>query len=137
MPRRGTSNSSPGRSISFTDRGSASGSTRLKQTLSQLTPQRPGLLSSTSVTATEHWRPTLHWSTTMDHPHFAADSWSDQARRKNLHLLAYNPRFLILPCVEIPHLASHLLARMTRMLSGEWERAYGHPIYFVETFIDP
>ena len=39
--------------------------------------------------------------------------------------------------VEIPHLASHLLARMTRMLSGEWERAYGHPIYFVETFIDP
>jgi hypothetical protein len=63
--------------------------------------------------------------------------WSDQARRKNLHLLAYNPRFLILPWVEIPHLASHLLARMTRMLSGEWERAYGHPIYFVETFIDP
>jgi hypothetical protein len=62
--------------------------------------------------------------------------WSDQARRKNLHLLAYNPRFLILPWVEIPHLASHLLARMTRMLSGEWERAYGHPIYFVETFID-
>src|SRR5205807_2471922 len=38
--------------------------------------------------------------------------------------------------VEIPHLASHLLARMTRMLSGEWERAYGHAIYFVETFID-
>ena len=63
--------------------------------------------------------------------------WSDQARRKNLHLLAYNPRFLILPWVEISHLASHLLARMTRMLSGEWERAYGHPIYFVETYIDP
>src|SRR5437870_11493634 len=41
------------------------------------------------------------------------------------------------PWVEIPHLASHLLARMTRMLSGEWERAYGHPICFVETFIDP
>jgi hypothetical protein len=54
--------------------------------------------------------------------------WSDQARRKNLHLLAYYPRFLILPCVEIPHLASHLLARLTGMLSGEWERAYGHPI---------
>jgi hypothetical protein len=40
--------------------------------------------------------------------------WSDQAGRKNLHLLAYNPRFLILPWVEIPHLASHLLARMPR-----------------------
>jgi hypothetical protein len=62
--------------------------------------------------------------------------WSDQARRKNIHLLAYNPRFL-LPWVRIPYLASHLLARMTRMLSGEWERVYGHPIYFVETFIDP
>jgi len=63
--------------------------------------------------------------------------WSDQARRKNIHLLAYNPRFLLLPWVRIPYLASHLLARMTRMLSGEWERVYGHPIYFVETFIDP
>jgi hypothetical protein len=63
--------------------------------------------------------------------------WSDEARRKNIHLLAYNPRFLLLPWVRIPFLASHLLARMTRMLSGEWERVYGHPIYFVETFIDP
>lgn len=63
--------------------------------------------------------------------------WSDQARRKNIHLLAYNPRYLLLPWVRIPHLASHLLARMTRMLSAEWQRAYGHPIYFVETFIDP
>jgi len=34
-------------------------------------------------------------------------------------------------------LASHLLACMTGMLSAEWERVYGHPIYFVETFIDP
>ena len=63
--------------------------------------------------------------------------WSEEARRKNIHLLAYNPRFLLLPWVRIPFLASHLLARMTRMLSGEWERVYSHPIYFVETFIDP
>jgi hypothetical protein len=63
--------------------------------------------------------------------------WSDEARRKNIHLLAYNPRFLIVPWVAIPFLASHLLARMTRMLSAEWERVYDHPIYFVETFIDP
>jgi hypothetical protein len=63
--------------------------------------------------------------------------WSDEARRKNIHLLAYNPRFLLLPWVECRYLASHLLARMTRMLSAEWERVYGHPIYFVETFIDP
>jgi hypothetical protein len=46
MPRRGTSNSSPGRNSSFTDRGSETGSTQRKYTLSQLTPQRAGLLSS-------------------------------------------------------------------------------------------
>src|ERR1700732_2780862 len=46
MPRRGTSNSSPGRNCSFTDRGSETGSTQRKYTLSQLTPQRAGLLSS-------------------------------------------------------------------------------------------
>jgi len=63
--------------------------------------------------------------------------WSDEARRKNIHLLAYNPRFLVLPGVRIRYLASHLLARMTGMLSAEWERVYGHPIHFVETFIDP
>jgi Domain of unknown function (DUF4338) len=63
--------------------------------------------------------------------------WSDEARRQNLHLLAYNSRFLLLPWVHVPYLASHLLSRMTRLLCGEWERVYGHPIYFVETFIDP
>jgi hypothetical protein len=63
--------------------------------------------------------------------------WSDEARRKNIHLLAYNPRFLLLPWVRVRFLASHLLARMTGRLSSEWERVYGHPIYFVETFIDP
>ncbi len=63
--------------------------------------------------------------------------WSDQARRQNIHLLAYNPRFLLLPWIHIRFLASHLLSRMTGMLSAEWERVYGHPIYFVETFIDP
>ena len=63
--------------------------------------------------------------------------WSDEARRKNIHLLAYNPRFLLLPWVRVRFLASHLLARMTSRLSSEWERVYDHPIYFVETFIDP
>ena len=63
--------------------------------------------------------------------------WSDEARRKNIHLLAYNPRFLLAPWVHVKFLASHLLSRMTGMLSAEWERVYGHPIYFVETFIDP
>jgi len=33
--------------------------------------------------------------------------WSQQARQRNLHLIAYNTRFLILPWVKVPHLASH------------------------------
>ncbi len=63
--------------------------------------------------------------------------WSAQARLANIRLLAYNTRFLILPWVTVPHLASHILGRMTRMLSVDWQRLYAHPIYFVETFIDP
>ena len=63
--------------------------------------------------------------------------WGPKARRQNIGLLAYNTRFLILPWVRVPHLASHILGRMARMLSVDWQRLYGHPIYFVETFIDP
>src|SRR4029450_1123511 len=60
-----------------------------------------------------------------------------RARLANIGLLAYNTRFLILPWVTVPHLASHLLARMARALSADWQRVYGHPIYFLETFVDP
>jgi len=63
--------------------------------------------------------------------------WSAQARRENIRFLAYNARFLILPFVQVPHLASHILGRMARVLSGDWEQAYGHPVYFLETFVDP
>ena len=63
--------------------------------------------------------------------------WDKQARLKNIRLLAYNTRFLILPWVKVPHLASHILGRMARTLSVDWQRVYAHPIYFVETFIDP
>ena len=63
--------------------------------------------------------------------------WGREARLKNIRLLAYNTRYLILPWVKVEHLASHLLGRMVRVLSVDWERIYGHPIYFVETFIDP
>jgi hypothetical protein len=63
--------------------------------------------------------------------------WNAEARRRNIRFLAYNTRFLILPWVRVPHLASHLLGKMAQTLSGDWERMYGHPIYFAETFIDP
>ena len=63
--------------------------------------------------------------------------WNAQARRCNIRFIAYNSRFLILPWVRVPHLASHLLGRMARLLPAEWERVYGHPVYFIETFVDP
>src|ERR1700726_4436681 len=63
--------------------------------------------------------------------------WSADARCRNIRFLAYNTRFLILPWVRVEHLASHILARMTKRLSEDWERLYQHPIYFVETFVDP
>ena len=43
----------------------------------------------------------------------------------------------ILPWVQVPHLASHLLGRMSRQLSRDWQALYAHPVYFVETFVDP
>jgi Domain of unknown function (DUF4338) len=63
--------------------------------------------------------------------------WSPEARKRNIRFIAYNTRFLILPWVQAPHLASHLLSRVTAILTRDWERMYGHPIWFVETFIDP
>lgn len=63
--------------------------------------------------------------------------WSAAARRRNIGLIAYQSRYLILPWFRIPHLASHILGRMARMVSGDWERLYGHRIYYLETFTDP
>ena len=63
--------------------------------------------------------------------------WSAEARRRNIRFLAYNTRFLILPWVRVEHLASHILGRMAARISDDWQRMYGHPIYFLETFVDP
>ena len=63
--------------------------------------------------------------------------WGPKARLQNIRLLAYNTRFLILPWVKVPHLASHILGRMAHALSADWQALYGHPIHFLETFIDP
>ena len=62
--------------------------------------------------------------------------WSQRLRKERLHLLAYNSRFLILPWVRVKYLASHILARMARILSADWQAVYSHPIYYLETFVD-
>ena len=63
--------------------------------------------------------------------------WLPAVRRRQLHLIAYNTRFLILPWVKVPHLASHLLGRVARRISADWQALYAHPIFLLETFIDP
>ena len=63
--------------------------------------------------------------------------WSAEARKHNLRFLAYNTRFLILPWIRVPHLASHILGRVMQQLSRNWDQMYGHAVYFAETFIDP
>jgi hypothetical protein len=63
--------------------------------------------------------------------------WSAQARRRNIRFIAYNTRFLILPWVQVEHMASHILGRMATRISADWQGMYEHPLYFLETFVDP
>lgn len=79
------------------------------------------------------------WSSAPRHlePRDRFIGWSAAVRRQNIRFVAYNTRFLILPWVQVRHLASHLLARMVRLVSADWERLYGHPVHFAETFVDP
>lgn len=81
----------------------------------------------------------LGWSSAPRHlgPRDRFIGWPPEARRKNIRFLAYNTRFLILPFVRVEHLASHILGRMARLLPRDWDRIYGHPVYYLETFVDP
>jgi hypothetical protein len=79
------------------------------------------------------------WSSAPRHlaPRDTFLGWTPAQRTRNLRYVAYQTRFLILPWVRVPHLASHLLGRMSAQLSADWEKVYAHPIYFTETFVDP
>jgi len=81
----------------------------------------------------------LAWSSAVRHlrSRDCFIGWSAEARRRNLRYIAYNPRFLILPWVTVQHLASHILGGMASRISADWQRIYGHPIYYLETFVDP
>ena len=62
--------------------------------------------------------------------------WTKTFREKNLSLIACNTRFLILPWVRVPCLASHILGKMVKILAVDWERIYNHPLHYLETFVD-
>jgi hypothetical protein len=62
--------------------------------------------------------------------------WSAHSRKEHIDLLAYNTRFLILPWVRVDCAASHILARMAKIVCQDWQTIYNHGIYFLETFVD-
>ena len=63
--------------------------------------------------------------------------WNEATRRGNLARVVANARFLILPGVRVPHLASHLLGQLARRLPADWEARYGVRPLLLETFVHP
>ena len=62
--------------------------------------------------------------------------WDESSKRRRLHLVTNNVRFLILPWVRVRHLASRLLALNLRRLSADWQAVWKHPVFLAETFVD-
>ena len=62
--------------------------------------------------------------------------WDEATKRKNLHLVTSNVRFLIPPWIQVKHLASKVLSLSLKSLSREWEKVYNHPVFLAETFVD-
>ena len=62
--------------------------------------------------------------------------WDAELRAKRLSGIANNNRYLILPWVEVPHLASHILGLLARRIRFDWIEKYGHPVALLETFVD-
>lgn len=62
--------------------------------------------------------------------------WNSETREKNLHLIVNNSRFLILPSIQVPHLASHLLSKVAKRLPADWLNQYGYSPILLETFVE-
>ncbi len=62
--------------------------------------------------------------------------WPAAVKRRRLHLIANNARFLIPPWVGVKHLASKVLALNLRRLADDWQAAYHHRVHLAETFVD-
>jgi hypothetical protein len=84
------------------------------------------------------WVALLSWSAAAYHLKRREEwiGWEEPQRRRRLALVANNARFLILPGVDCPNLASRALALNAARLSADWEAAYGHRILVVESFVD-
>ena len=81
----------------------------------------------------------LAWSSAPRHlgPRDRYIGWSKEQRQAGIRRVAYNTRFLILPWAQVRGLASHVLGKAARVISEQWQGLYQHPLYLLETFIDP
>ena len=62
--------------------------------------------------------------------------WDKSIKEKNLHFIANNTRFLILPWISIKYLASKVLALSAKRISDDWIEVYNHPLHLLETFVE-
>jgi len=62
--------------------------------------------------------------------------WDRATKVKNLHMVANNTRFLILPWVSVKCLASKILSLNVKGISADWIRTYHHPLHLLETFVE-
>lgn len=81
----------------------------------------------------------LDWGAAVRHngPREKFLGWSPQVRERRLPWVVNNRRYLVLPWVRQPHLASRVLGANLRRLSRDWQATYGHPVWLAETFVDP
>lgn len=63
--------------------------------------------------------------------------WDAQTRLANLPRIINNSRFLIFPQIAVPHLASHVLAKLARRVTADWQHHWGFTPLLLETFVDP
>jgi hypothetical protein len=62
--------------------------------------------------------------------------WAAPSRQQHLGRLTNNTRFLILPWVRVPHLASHVLSQVARRIADDWQAKYAHRVELLETFVE-
>jgi predicted transposase YbfD/YdcC len=86
-----------------------------------------------------HWLALLGWSAPAlkCRPRDIWIGWPEPLHWQRISLMTNNSRFLILPWVHIPNLASRVLALNVKRLAADWQAVHGHPVLLAETFVDP
>ena len=69
-------------------------------------------------------------------PRDDAIGWTAEQRRRNLHLIVNNARFLILPWIHCKNLASRILALTSKRLAEDWHARYSYRPVLLETFVE-